>query len=82
LTHPGDVGEVRDLLIEALEKANCPIRDVEIIEPSDEVSELSATLVSISLEPQELDTVAASLETSPVCTENLIPLRGRANRVS
>ena len=70
LTEPDHVGEVRDLLVEALERANYPVRDVEIIERSDEVSELSASLVSTSIEPPELDAVVASLETSPLVSHS------------
>jgi putative Mg2+ transporter-C (MgtC) family protein len=49
-----------------LEKASYPIRDVEVIERSPEVTELAATLVSTSIEPSELDAVAAALERSPL----------------
>jgi putative Mg2+ transporter-C (MgtC) family protein len=65
LTEPEHVGEVRDQLIDALEKASYPIRDVEVIERSPDVTELSATLVSTAIEPSELDAVAAVLEKSP-----------------
>lgn len=66
LTEPEHVGEVRDQLIAALEQASYPIRDVEVIERSPEVTELAATLVSTSVEPAELDAVAAALERSPL----------------
>jgi putative Mg2+ transporter-C (MgtC) family protein len=67
-TEPEHVGAVRDQLIEALEKASYPVRDVEVIERSDDVTELSAKLVSTAIEPPELDAVAAALEASPLVT--------------
>ena len=64
VTDPEHVAEVRDLLIETLERASYPVRDVEVVERSDELSELSATLVSTAIEPDELDAVAVELEKS------------------
>lgn len=66
LIDPEHVGDVRDLLVEVLERANYPIRDIEVMERSDEMSEISATLVSTSIDPHELDSVAASLQASPL----------------
>ncbi len=43
---PESVGEVRDLLTEALEDASYPIRQIEIFERSPDLSEIVATLVS------------------------------------
>jgi putative Mg2+ transporter-C (MgtC) family protein len=60
------VGEIRDQLVEALEKASYPIREVEVTERSDDVTELTATLVSTAIEPSELDAVADALQTSPL----------------
>jgi putative Mg2+ transporter-C (MgtC) family protein len=60
------VGDVRDLLIEALEEASYPVREIEVEPRSDEVVELTATLVSTAIEPAELDAVAAALEASPL----------------
>jgi putative Mg2+ transporter-C (MgtC) family protein len=68
LTGPAHVGTVRDQLMEALEKASYPIRDIEVVERSEEVTELAATLVSTAVDPVELDAVAASLEASPLVT--------------
>ena len=65
LTGPEHVGTVRDELTDALEKANYPIRDIEVVERSDEVTELAATLVSTAVDPGELDAVAASLRALP-----------------
>jgi putative Mg2+ transporter-C (MgtC) family protein len=66
LTEAAHVGEVRDQLIEALENASYPVRDVEVSERSDDVTELAATLVSTAVEPSELDAVATVLEASPL----------------
>src|SRR3984885_8535881 len=66
VTTPETVGEVRDLLSEALEKASYPIRQIEVEERSPEASELIATLVSTSVDPAELDAVANALERSPL----------------
>ncbi len=62
------VGQLRDLLIEALEDASYPVREVEVAPRSGEVVELTATLVSTAIEPSELDAVAAALEASPLVT--------------
>ena len=64
LTKPVHVGEVRDQLTDALEKASYPIRDIDVVERSDEVTELAATLISTAVDPDELDTVTALLEAS------------------
>jgi putative Mg2+ transporter-C (MgtC) family protein len=66
LTEAAHVGEVRDQLIEALENASYPVRDIEVSERSDDVTELAATLVSTAVEPAELDAVATALEASPL----------------
>ena len=66
LTAAEHVGEVRDQLIEALENANYPVREIEVSERSDDVTELAATLVSTAIEHSELDAVASALEASPL----------------
>jgi putative Mg2+ transporter-C (MgtC) family protein len=66
VTTPDTVGEVRDLLADALEKASYPIRQLEVEERSPKASELKATLVSTSVDPAELDAVATELEKSPL----------------
>jgi putative Mg2+ transporter-C (MgtC) family protein len=68
LTAPAHVGEMREQLIEALENASYPVREVEVSERSDEVTELAATLVSTAVEPSELDAVIAALEASPLAS--------------
>jgi putative Mg2+ transporter-C (MgtC) family protein len=55
-------------LIEALEEASYPVREVEVAPRSDDVVELTATLVSTAIEPSELDAVTAALEASPLVT--------------
>jgi putative Mg2+ transporter-C (MgtC) family protein len=62
---PEYVGEVRDLLTEALEKASYPIREIEVFERAPEVSEIVATLISTAVDPAELDAVAGVVEQSP-----------------
>ena len=57
-TQPENVGEVRDLLAEALEKANYPVREIEVFERGPDVSEVVATLISDAVDPAELDAVA------------------------
>ncbi|MCW2272808.1 MgtC/SapB family protein [Rhodoblastus acidophilus] len=65
MTEAEHVGEVRDRLIEVLEAASYPIRDVEVVERSDEITEVVATLVSTAVEPTELDAAAEKLAASP-----------------
>lgn len=48
---------VRDLLIEKLEAASYPVRDVEVIDRAEGQVEVVATLVSSSVEARELDAV-------------------------
>jgi putative Mg2+ transporter-C (MgtC) family protein len=61
----GAVASVRDLLLEKLEAANYPVRDTEVVHRSDDNAEVVATLVSQSIEPDELDAVVASLIGQP-----------------
>ena len=49
---------LRDLLVEKLEAANYPVRDIEDIERDEDV-ELVATLSAISVKAKELDAVTA-----------------------
>ena len=66
LTSPEHVGAVRDLVVEALEAASYPIRDIDVMERSEELTDIATTLVSTAVEPSELDAVAAKLEKSPM----------------
>jgi putative Mg2+ transporter-C (MgtC) family protein len=52
---------IRDQLVERLEEANHPIRELEVIDRDEEV-EVVATLAATSVEPAELDGVAHDLE--------------------
>jgi putative Mg2+ transporter-C (MgtC) family protein len=56
------IGEARDLVVEALERADYPIRQIEIEPRTDETSEIVARLVSTAIDRQELDAVCATLE--------------------
>lgn len=51
----------RDLLIEKLEAAKYLVRDVEVIERSEDIVELVATLVSSAVDPRELDGVVSEM---------------------
>ena len=64
-TQPENVGAVRDLLADALEQANYPIREIEVFERGPDVSELVAILISTAVDPLELDAVADLVEQSP-----------------
>jgi putative Mg2+ transporter-C (MgtC) family protein len=56
------VGVMRERLQEQLEAAKYPVGDVEVIEQSDTLQEIVATLVSTAVDPKELDAVVARLE--------------------
>jgi putative Mg2+ transporter-C (MgtC) family protein len=53
---------VRDALVEKLEAASYPIRELDVNERSEEEVELIAVLTSTSVEPAELDAVTQELE--------------------
>ena len=59
------VAQVREFLLEKLAAANYPVRDTDVVYRSEEEAEIVATLVSLSIEPDELDAVVASLESLP-----------------
>jgi len=54
--------DIRDLLVEKLDSATYPVRDIEVVSRGDDEVELIATLSSTSIDPAELDAVAAALE--------------------
>lgn len=56
--------ELRDILVERLEAANYPIRDIEELEREDQV-ELVATLAATSVKADELDMATEALEKIP-----------------
>lgn len=55
---------VREALLEKLEAANYPVRNINVTH-HDEDAEIVATLTSLSIEPSELDGVVASLSKLP-----------------
>lgn len=59
------VALVREALLEKLEAANYPVRDTEVVYSSGDKAEIVATLVSLSIEPEELDAVVAGLSGLP-----------------
>jgi putative Mg2+ transporter-C (MgtC) family protein len=59
------VAPVREFLFEKLDAANYPVRDTKVVYRSEEEAEIVATLVSLSIEPDELDAVVASLADLP-----------------
>ena len=58
-------GEARDLMNERLEQASYPVRETKIVFHSNDNVDVSAILVSLSVEPGELDTVVADLSKMP-----------------
>jgi putative Mg2+ transporter-C (MgtC) family protein len=61
----GSVASVREVLLEKLEAANYPVRDIDVVYRSGDNAEIAATLVSQSIEPDELDAVVSGLEGRP-----------------
>ena len=59
------VAQVRESLLEKLAAANYPVRDTDVVYRAEEEAEIVATLVSLSIEPDELDAVVASLAGLP-----------------
>jgi putative Mg2+ transporter-C (MgtC) family protein len=59
------VAQAREFLLEKLAAANYPVRDTDVVYRSEEEAEIVATLVSLSIEPDELDAVVASLADLP-----------------
>jgi putative Mg2+ transporter-C (MgtC) family protein len=57
--------DIRDRLVERLEKANYPVADVAIVEHGDNLLEIVATLVSTAIDPKELDAVVTDFERQP-----------------
>jgi putative Mg2+ transporter-C (MgtC) family protein len=60
-TDSDSVATVREFLLEKLEAANYPVRDINVVSRSEENTDIVATLASLSIEPGELDAVVASL---------------------
>jgi putative Mg2+ transporter-C (MgtC) family protein len=53
---------MRDQLVEKLEAASYPVADVELQEVGDDLLEIVATLVSTSVNPNELNAVVVDLQ--------------------
>ena len=66
LTKPEHMGEVRDLITEALEAADYPIQSIEVVERGDEIVELIATLVSTTVKDEEMDQVVDAIQHSKI----------------
>ena len=64
-TDAASVAAVRELLLEKLEAANYPVRDIDVTDRTSDTAEIVATLVSQSIKPEELDAVVASLAGQP-----------------
>src|SRR6476620_4756164 len=64
-TDSSSVATVREFLLEKLEAANYPVRDTNVVYRPGDNAEIIATLVSQSIEPDELDAVVASLADQP-----------------
>jgi putative Mg2+ transporter-C (MgtC) family protein len=61
-----DLNEARAFLVEQLEAANYPVRDVEVIDRETGKTELVATLVATTADPEELDKVVSTLDSNPI----------------
>jgi putative Mg2+ transporter-C (MgtC) family protein len=59
------VASVREILLEKLQAANYPVRDTKVLYRSGDEAEIVVTLVSQSIEPEELDAVVANLANMP-----------------
>lgn len=59
------MSDMRELLVAKLEAAQYPVSDVNVLDRTDDVVEIVATLVSTAVESKELDAVAADLARRP-----------------
>jgi putative Mg2+ transporter-C (MgtC) family protein len=64
-TDASSVASVRETLVQKLETANYPLRDIKVLYRPGDSAEIVATLVTQSIEPEELDAVVASLANTP-----------------
>lgn len=65
----GDVMEARDLLVETLEAAHYPVRDVSVEERGPDESELVAELVSNTIDAAEIEAAIRTLEASELISQ-------------
>lgn len=61
---PAAVADIRELMFTELERANYPIREIEVLSEGEEQVELAAVLVPNTANPDELDVVVTALERS------------------
>jgi putative Mg2+ transporter-C (MgtC) family protein len=61
-TSADDLDDAREVLRSALEDADYPVRDIEVIEREQGGTELIATLLGTTADPQELDAIVTLLE--------------------
>jgi putative Mg2+ transporter-C (MgtC) family protein len=59
---PEFVSDARDLLFEELEKHHYPIREIETLSDHEDLTELAATLVPTTANPEDLDAITQHLE--------------------
>jgi putative Mg2+ transporter-C (MgtC) family protein len=59
------VASVREVLLEKLEAANYPVRGIKLMDRPGDIAEIVASLVSQSIEPDELDAVVAGMAGQP-----------------
>jgi len=57
--------QARELIVDLLDKAHYPAREVDAVERADDLIEVVATLMSTAVDSAELDTVARMLEAQP-----------------
>ncbi len=62
---PEALPDMRDRLVERLERAQYPVADVDVVEHGDDLLEIVATLVSTAINPGELDAVVTDLQRLP-----------------
>jgi putative Mg2+ transporter-C (MgtC) family protein len=62
---PEALPNMRDHLVERLEKASYPVANVDVVEHGDDLLEIVATLVSTTIDSKDLDDVATDLERQP-----------------
>jgi putative Mg2+ transporter-C (MgtC) family protein len=65
-TNTDDLDDAREVLRSALEAADYPVRDIEVIEREQGGTELVATLLGSTADPQELDSIVTRLEQHPL----------------
>jgi putative Mg2+ transporter-C (MgtC) family protein len=62
---PEALPDMRDRLVEKLERAQYPVADVNVVELGDDLLEIVATLVSTAIDPNELNAVVVDLQRQP-----------------